>query len=234
MTSTSAQPFNLPLHLFSCYKSYKSATNEVIRWLTHNSECGIERANLTSVRELRHLADYVIFNKVDIPSRLLHMFRRAIQARHKITNYYKQSLGQTDLEATESHQFFNNTLEEVLDDLNHYHRHSRVITIDVVVDSPQADINHANPFKCLECHAELTNKQAPLPIPIANSTKFIPANPHGNRELNEPSIKDDPLEELTIIHEYLLVSSYANPTDIKLTTYSAAGSLGHNHEEVIQ
>ena len=103
---------------FEIYASYKKATNQVIRWLTRNSGSAIERSCLFSIKELRYLADCIIDSNIKVPIEFLQTFREAIQARKRLTSFYKRSLEGEQSKATETHIYFNEMFEEVYKDLD--------------------------------------------------------------------------------------------------------------------
>lgn len=198
---------SLSAHLFESYASYKKDTYEVIRWLTRNAEPYMERASLTSVRELRYLADYVILNRVEIPGNLIQTFRRVIQSRKRLTNFYKRGSDQSVLESTETHKYFNDALEEVWKDLNYFYKQSNCLLPKASSDSCIVNLSHDNAFQCLDCIStavaeERTKDHSPAVLPANFDTIELKRT----REKHGPSIEDDPLEELTSIHEYLMVS----------------------------
>lgn len=206
-----AAPLTLNGDLFQAYASYKKATNYVIKWLTGSCAPGVARPFLSSVREMRHLANQIISSRIQIPDDLITIFHKAVQARKQLASFYQRSSNKSDHEATETHAYFNETFAEIYKDLAYAHRRtSRELSQLTAV--PHADISSVpvNIFECLKLNDDAAEEsQESLGEPDRETTlqSSVHVSSDTIEDFNRPAIQGDILEELASVHTYLMVRS---------------------------
>ena len=191
--------------LFETYASYKKATNHVIRWLTKNTEPGIERTCLASVRELKYFAECIVSSTITVPEDLLRTFRRALTARKRLTAFLGKASDDTRAESTQAHAYFNEVFEEV------YHTLRFKCQCCTLPEQRVVELHVSNTFECLDV-AETT--AAPPKDSVANHIANKEPRAEGQRGLGAPSIADDALEEVTQLCGYLFVGLCAMKTSL--------------------
>ncbi|KAK5163453.1 uncharacterized protein LTR77_010635 [Saxophila tyrrhenica] len=223
--------FSLDGSLFPLYASYKEATNYVIKWLTKNTGAGISRACLHSVKEMRYLTDCILSCGVDIPEELLKKFRQAINARRRLTTFYKSSPNTADCESTDHHVYFNETFQGIYQDIYQAHKQCNCRLSHARSKSQELFLPFLNSFDCLKINDgdNGTRKVTTSSCEDCNKGPSVPSDvdPEGENKLRTqgPAIADDALEEWASLHSLLIQLEHLMTTIKRSYRQAADGSI---------
>ena len=98
-----------PLHLdlYDLYVQYKQDTRAVIRWLISHGTIEQQKSSALSINDLFSLSQAACAKKVEMPDTIGFLFRKVIEARQHLSNFFKTSSadGQLDKD-TQNHEHF--------------------------------------------------------------------------------------------------------------------------------
>ncbi|TAQ87622.1 hypothetical protein B7494_g4046 [Chlorociboria aeruginascens] len=188
--------------------SYKRGTAKIIRWLSSNAEPGIGRSYLNSIRELRYFADCIIVKDVEVPEEIMNIYRRTIQARKQLGNFYKRYSKDCEKESTESHAYFNDVFEQVFYDLLRCRKRRNAPGIAQPKRLSSTSVTECSNTYCYLDVADPNEEILELSerCPPTRSSIQPDAERKNDSEPGGSAIEDDSLDEMSHLFTYLVVS----------------------------
>lgn len=98
-----------PLHadLYDLYVQYKQDTRAVIRWLIIHGTIEQQKSRALSINDLFSLSQVACAKKVEMPDTVGFLFRKVIEARQQLSNFFKTSSADGKLDKdTQNHEHF--------------------------------------------------------------------------------------------------------------------------------
>jgi hypothetical protein len=188
----------LPGYLFDTYALYKKSTASVIQWLSLHSGKGGSRAHLNSTRELIYLTEVVVKEKIRVPNHLLHTIRRAIRARTRVGQFFKNLAASNDNGATASHEYFTSVLQQVHNDLRGL--------AEAVRETPSTSelkpFERDNAFENLHIE-DCSESEDQTPCTVCENRPRVVSRKR--RSKNAKDVRKDYVNEFMVLLTYLLV-----------------------------
>lgn len=188
----------LPGYLFDTYALYKKSTAAVVQWLSLHSGKGGSRAHLNSTKELIYLTEIVVRKKIKVPNYLLQIIRRAIRARTRVGQFFKNLAASNDDGATSSHEYFTSVLQQVHNDLCKLAE--AACEIPTTPELKQIELNNTFEYLQIEDCLE-SDDQTPCTV-CENRPRVVSQK---RRSKHAKNIKKDYVNEFMVLSSYLLV-----------------------------
>jgi hypothetical protein len=213
----------LPAYLFDTYAYYKKSTAAFIQWLSaHGGKTGA-RSHIDSTRELIHLTETVVRNRIKVPHRVLQDLRRAIRDRTRVGRFFKNFAASKDHGATSSHEYFTGILQRAYNDLRELAEEAQ----EIITAPEREQLELSNAFECLLAEDCPEYEDG---IPCAAYEKQPKGVSRKRRSKHASRFGTDYVSEFMALSTYLLVSHISLKGQFngehQLKKHQGVGSIG--------